>query len=65
MNNKNNNSQRHEAKKGIIQAMEQGYTGKALKQKIDEAIKNSNKPQNSSGGSNSALAKVGKDGGKK
>lgn len=65
MNNKNNNSQRREAKKGIIQAMEQGYTGKALKQKIDEAIKNSNKPQNSSGGSNSALAKVGKDGGKK
>lgn len=65
MNNKNNNSQRREAKKGIIQAMEQGYTGKALKQKIDDAIKNSNKPQNSSGGSNSALAKVGKDGGKK
>ncbi|MBO5541896.1 MAG: hypothetical protein J5936_00495, partial [Acholeplasmatales bacterium] len=60
-----NNQQRHEAKKGIVQALEQGYTGKALKQKIDEAIKNSNKPQNSSGGSNSALAKVGKDGGKK
>ena len=57
-----NNQQRREAKKGIIQAMEQGYTGKALKQQIDKAIKDSSNKQSKP---TSALSKVGQDGGKK
>ncbi|MBQ7277363.1 MAG: hypothetical protein IJS58_08985 [Bacilli bacterium] len=57
-----NNQQRHEAKKGIVQALEQGYTGKALKQQIDKAIKDSSNKQSKP---TSALSKVGQDGGKK
>lgn len=57
-----NNQQRREAKKGIVQAMEQGYTGKALKQQIDKAIKDSSNKQSKP---TSALSKVGQDGGKK
>ena len=57
-----NNQQRREAKKGIVQAMEQGYTGKALQQKIDKAIKDSSNKQPQQ---TSTLSKVGQDGGKK
>ena len=57
-----NNQQRREAKKGIVQALEQGYTGKALKQQIDKAIKDSSNKQSKP---TSALSKVGQDGGKK